>query len=132
MDYYFTKKVKGSFKAVEDNVINLLKNEGFGVLTEIDIQKTLKKKLNVDFRNYKILGACHPPSAYAALKAEDKIGTLLPCNVILQEQQPNIIEVSAVNPLVSMQEITNKSVENVAKDITLKLEYIINRIKDEE
>jgi len=132
MAYYFKTTVNGDFNAIEKKVINLLKNEGFGVLTEIDMQQTLKKKLDVDFRNYKILGACHPSSAYKALVAEDKIGTLLPCNVIIQEHKPNTIEVSAVNPLVSMQAINNDAIENVAKEVTLKLKNVINNLKDEK
>jgi uncharacterized protein (DUF302 family) len=107
MKYYFTKTIKGRFEAIETEVIRLLKNEGFGILTRIDMQDTLKNKLNVDFRNYLILGACNAPFAYKALQAEDKIGAILPCRIIMQEQAPNTIEVSAINPIVSMPAVDN-------------------------
>ena len=95
--------------------ISLLKAEGFGVLTEIDMQTTLKKKLDVDFRAYKILGACNPPFAYEALQAEDKIGTMLPCNFIIQERAKGQIEVSAINPIVSMAAVRNEALEKITK-----------------
>lgn len=85
MDYYFNKTLKGNFNDIVEKVITALKAESFGVLTEIDIKETLKKKLDVNFNNYKILGACNPPYAHKALLAENKIGTMLPCNVIVQE-----------------------------------------------
>ena len=132
MKYYFTTIVKGNFEDIEAKVIALLKEEGFGVLTEIDIQQTLKTKLDVDFKKYKILGACNPPFAYEALQVEDKIGTLLPCNVVLQELIPNNIEVSAINPLVSMQAVQNEQLKTIAQDIGIKLENVIENIKDEE
>ncbi|MEH6537192.1 MAG: DUF302 domain-containing protein [Psychroserpens sp.] len=132
MSYYFTKTVKGGFEAIETEVTRLLKNEGFGILTCIDMQQTLQKKLNVGFRNYKILGACNPPFAYKALQAEDKIGTMLPCNIIIQEHAPNTIEVSAINPMVSMKAVDNKTLETVAQEVSLKLENIINSIENEK
>jgi len=95
------------------------------VLTQIDIQQTLKQKLNVDFKRYKILGACNPPFAYKALQAENKIGTMLPCNVIIQELSPNHIEVSAINPLVSMQALNNEALELIAQEVSDKLENVI-------
>jgi uncharacterized protein (DUF302 family) len=98
MSYYHHKIVFGNFNTVIKKVIALLKEEGFGVLTEIDIQQTLKKKLNVDFKKYKILGACNPALAYKALQAEDKIGTMLPCNIIVQEIDENKIEVASIKP----------------------------------
>lgn len=88
MSYYFNTVVSGKFETVIESVTQLLKEEGFGILTEIDIQKTLKNKLDVDFKKYKILGACNPPFAHQALQAENKIGTMLPCNVIVQELKP--------------------------------------------
>ena len=98
MAYYFTKKVDLSFDETVTKVTEELKKRGFGVLTEIDVQTTLKKKLDVDFRPYRILGACNPPFAYKALLAEDKIGTMLPCNVVVQELEGGQIEVAAVDP----------------------------------
>ena len=107
MEYCFTKTIKSGFAEAIQKVTEALKAEGFGVLTEIDIKATLKKKLDVDFYNYTILGACNPPFAYKALQAEDKIGTMLPCNVIVQEKEPGEIEVSAVDPAASMKAIEN-------------------------
>ena len=132
MKYYFTTSITGRFEAIETEVIRLLKKEGFGVLTRIDMQETLKKKLNVDFRNYMILGACNPPFAYKALQVEDKIGTMLPCNIILQEHAPNIIEVSVINPMVSMQSVDNKTLKTVAEEVSQQLENVINSIENEK
>ena len=132
MNYYFTTTTNGNFETVEAKVIALLKDESFGVLTEIDIQQTLKNKLNVDFKKYKILGACNPPFAYKALQAESKIGTMLPCNIILQEVSPNIIEVSAINPMVSMQAVKNDQLADIAKEVSTKLENVIKRINKNE
>jgi uncharacterized protein (DUF302 family) len=109
-----------------------LQKEGFGILTQIDIQQTLKKKLNVDFNKYKILGACNPPFAYKALQAESKIGTMLPCNIIVQELDKDRIEVAAVNPLLSMQAIKNAQLESIAQEVSDKLENVINSIKSEK
>jgi len=128
MSYYFNKTVNGTFENVIENVTDLLSKEGFGILTEIDIQQTLKNKLNVDFKKYKILGACNPPFAYKALVAEDKIGTMLPCNVIVQELGVNIIEVAAVNPLASMQAVKNTELIEVAEKVSGKLEKVINNL----
>ena len=128
MKYYFNKTIKGSFEEVIDKVTKGLKEEGFGILTEIDIKETLKKKLDVDFKNYKILGACNPPFAHKALVAEDKIGTMLPCNVIVQELEPGIIEVAAVNPMASMQAVNNEELNNIASQITLMLEDVIEKL----
>ena len=117
MDYYFSKTIDESFDNAIHKVTEALKSEGFGILTEIDIKDTLKKKLNVDFYNYKILGACNPPFAYKALLAEDKIGTMLPCNVIVQEKVSGQVEVSAVDPAASMQAIENKALTDIATEI---------------
>lgn len=129
MTYYYNKKLENtSFdKAIEKTVIALQK-EGFGVLTEIDIKATMKKKLNIDFYNYKILGACNPEFAYQALQTEDKIGTLLPCNVIIQEKEKGIIEVAAINPMASMQAVLNLSILDVAEEVGQKLENIIKNL----
>lgn len=102
MSYYFSKALEISFDEAVAKVTEELKQEGFGVLTEIDVKQTLKKKLDVDFRKYKILGACNPPFAYQALQLEDKIGVMLPCNVVVQENDEGSVEISAVDPIVSM------------------------------
>lgn len=128
MKYYFNKTVNGTFEEVIEKVTKELKEKGFGILTEIDVTATLKKKLDVDFKKYRILGACNPPYAHKALQAEDKIGTMLPCNVIVQEIGEGVIEVAAVNPMASMQAVENKKLNDVAKDITAMLEKIIERI----
>jgi uncharacterized protein (DUF302 family) len=128
MKYYFNKTLNGTFEEVIDKVTKGLKEEGFGILTEIDIKETLKKKLDVDFKKYKILGACNPPYAHKALLAEDKIGTMLPCNVIVQELKEGNIEVAAVNPMASMQAVENKKLNIIAKEITDKLEKVIDKL----
>lgn len=125
MDYYFNKTLKGNFNDIVEKVITALKAESFGVLTEIDIKETLKKKLDVNFNNYKILGTCNPPYAHKALLAENKIGTMLPCNVIVQELDSGEIEVAAVNPMASMQAVQNKDLKVIAEEITDKLKSII-------
>ena len=128
MEYYFSKTLNESFDNAIQKVTDALKAEGFGILTEIDIKATLKKKLDVDFYNYKILGACNPPYAYKALLAEDKIGTMLPCNVIVQEKVPGQIEVSAVDPAASMQAIENKDLQDIATEIRTKLQKVIEAL----
>jgi|SRR6266542_683703 len=128
MNYYFTKTLSGNFENIIEKVTESLKSEGFGVLTEIDIKATLKKKLDTDFYNYKILGACNPPFAFKALQAEDKIGTMLPCNVIIQEKEPGKIEVSAVDPVASMQAIENPALKEIAEQISEKLKRVIDII----
>ena len=122
MSYYFNKTVKGSFEEVIDKVTNQLKDEGFGVLTEINIHDTLKKKLDVDFQKYKILGACNPEFAHKALLAENKIGTMLPCNVIVQEINDHEIEVAAVNPMASMQAVENPKTSRCCQNRYRKIE----------
>jgi uncharacterized protein (DUF302 family) len=128
MNYYFTKTITGSFDNVIQKVTEALKTEGFGILTEIDIKSTLKKKLNVDFYNYKILGACNPPFAYKALQTEDKIGTMLPCNVIVQEKVLGQVEVSAVDPAASMLSIENNDLREIANEIRVKLQSVIEQL----
>jgi uncharacterized protein (DUF302 family) len=128
MDYYFSKTISDSFDNAVQKVTEDLKTEGFGILTEIDIKDTLKKKLDVDFYNYKILGACNPPFAYKALLAEDKIGTMLPCNVIVQEKTAGQVEVSAVDPSASMLSIENKDLQAIATEIRNKLKKVIENL----
>jgi uncharacterized protein (DUF302 family) len=128
MSYYFSTKVEMSFEEAISSITEALKKEGFGILTEIDVKATLKKKLNVDFPKYTILGACNPPFAYRALQAEPKIGTMLPCNVIVQELDNGIIEVAAVDPLASMQSIHNKELQIIAEEIQVKLKKVIEQL----
>ena len=123
MKYYFNKITNYSFDEAIEKITEELKKEGFGVLTEIDVQATLKKKLDVDFKKYKILGVCNPPSAYKALSAEDKIGTMLPCNVIVQQISDSQVEIAAINPIASMQAVENKSLAEVASKPYLLICY---------
>lgn len=128
MSYYFSKKLKMNFEEAILRVTEELKKEGFGILTEIDVNATLKMKLNVDFHKYTILGACNPPFAYRALQAEPKIGTMLPCNVVVEELTDGGIEVAAVDPLASMQSIQNNKLQAIAKEIQLKLKKVIEQL----
>ena len=128
MSYYFSKIVQMTLDDAVARVTEELKQEGFGVLTEIDVKATLKKKLDVDFRDYRILGACNPQYAYRALQAEDKIGTMLPCNVIVQEIAGGRIEVTAVDPVASMQAITNPKLAEIAGQVRGKLRTVIERL----
>jgi len=128
MSYYFSKKIKGSFDKILKKVIASLKNEGFGILTEIDVQATLKKKLDVNFHKYMILGACNPPFAYKALQAEDKVGTMLPCSVIVQEKEEGEIEVAAVNPVASMKAIENPELLKIAQQVQEKMKKVVTSL----
>lgn len=125
MSYYFNKELDMPFDEAIVHVTAKLKEEGFGVLTEIDVKTTLKKKLGVEFRNYRILGACNPPFAHQALLAEDKIGTMLPCNVIVQEHDGGGVEVAAVDPLASMAAVENSELGSVAAEVQAKLRRVI-------
>ena len=128
MSYYFSTAVAGDFDTVVTAVETALASEGFGILTEIDVKATLKKKLDVDFHPYKILGACSPPFAYQALLAEDKIGTMLPCNVIVQQVKDNEIEVAAIDPVASMQAIENPELGELAETVRAKLKSVIDAV----
>lgn len=128
MKYYIEKTTDYTFDEAVEKVTEELKKEGFGILTEIDLKATLKKKLDVDFYNYKILGACNPPFAYKALLAEDKIGTMLPCNVIVQEKVEGEVEVSAVDPVASMQAIENMELYDIAIEIRGRLQKVIEKL----
>lgn len=128
MSYYFNKTIASDFETVKKNVIAELEKEGFGILTEVDVQATFKKKLDVDFRKYQILGACNPKFAHKAIEAEDKIGTMLPCNVILQELENGQIEVAAINATASMQAVENSKVAEVATLISAKLKKVIDAL----
>jgi len=128
MSYYFSKTLDLPFDEAIAHVVEELKKEGFGVLTEIDVKATLQKKLGADFRNYLILGACNPPFAYEALKAEDKIGTMLPCNVIVQETTAGAVEVAAIDPIASMQAIDNPALGGVAVQVQAKLKRVVDNL----
>lgn len=128
MSYYFSKIVDDSFDEAIERVTGLLSEEGFGVLTTIDVAGTLKKKLDVDFQRYTILGACNPGYAHKALNAEDKIGTMLPCNVIVQETKDGKTEVAAVDPMASMMAIENPALGAIATEVREKLKTVIDRL----
>jgi uncharacterized protein (DUF302 family) len=128
MQYYFDKRLETSFDEAIEKVTEELKKEGFGILTDIDVQTTLKKKLNVSFRKYRILGACNPHFAYQALQKESRIGTMLPCSVIVQETEEGDIEVAAVDPLASMQAVQNPMLEEIAKQVQTKLRRVIDSL----
>jgi len=125
MSYYFNKVVNMTFEKAIERVTEELNKEGFGVLTEIDVKAALKKKINVDFRKYRILGACNPVFAHKALLEEDKIGTMLPCNVIVQEKEDGQIEVAAIDPIASMQSVKNENLGEIASTVQSKLKQVI-------
>jgi len=127
MAYYFSRKIDAGFDEAVSRISEALKNQGFGILTEIDVGATLKKKLDVDFRPYRILGACNPPSAYKALQAEDKIGTMLPCNVIVQEAEDGRVEIAAIDPAASMTAVDNSALEGIARTIGEKLKTAVRQ-----
>ena len=126
--YYFTKTIEMPFDQATEHVTEALKQEGFGVLTKIDVKATLKKKLDVDFRPYRILGACNPQFAYQALQAEDKIGTMLPCNVIVQDAGDGRTEVAAVDPIASMQAVENEQLGAIAGEVRERLRRVVDSL----
>lgn len=129
MNYYFNTTLNNiSFDEAKEKVIEALKKEGFGVLTQIDMKTTLKTKLDVDFRPYVILGACNPPLAYKTLQAEAKIGLMLPCNVIIEQNEEGNIEVSAVNPVASMIAVKNDQLADTAVEVEQKLQRVIENL----
>ena len=128
MSYYFSKTLDLSFDEAILRVTDELKKEGFGVLTEIDVKATLKKKLDVDFRDYRILGACNPPFAYQALQAESQIGLMLPCNVVVQEGENGGTIISAIDPLASMSAVENESLGEIAEQVKAKLQKVIESV----
>lgn len=128
MNYYLTKKTNLSFDDAIAKMTSALTEEGFGIISEIDVKETLKKKIDVDFRNYKIFGACNPGFAHKAILLEDKIGTLLPCNFIVQEQAEGVIEVSAINPLETMAGIDNIKLKVLAYEVGERLKRVLNNI----
>ena len=128
MSYYFAKTIQASFEEAVSRTRDALKAEGFGVITEIDVQKTLKTKIGVDFRPYLILGACNPAMAYEALQEEDKVGTMLPCNVVVQQLTEGRVEVAAIDPVASMQAIANPALTKKAAEVATKLQSAVGRI----
>lgn len=129
MDYHYSKVVKDcSFEQAVELVTEELKKEGFGILTEIDVKDTLKKKIDVDFKKYKILGACNPHFAYKALSHEDKIGVFLPCNVVVEEHENGEVEVSSVDPIASMMSVKNEDLGDIAKEVQYKLRKVIDNL----
>lgn len=128
MSYKNSKVVDYSFEKLIEKVTEELQKEGFGILTEIDVQATLKKKLDVDFRKYKILGACNPPFAHKALEAEPHIGVLLPCNVVVQETEQGKIEVALVNPMESMKTVNNPKLNEIAGEVSEKLSKVLQNL----
>jgi len=128
MTYHFTRDLEMEFDAAVRKVTDELKKEGFGVLTEIDVRATLKKKLDVDFRNYRILGACNPPFAHQALLSEPNIGLMLPCNVVVQELDENIVRISAIDPIASMMAVENDSLGEIAVQVQEKMKRVIENL----
>lgn len=129
MRYYFSTTLDTDFDKSIEKVTEELKKEGFGILTEIDVKETFKKKLDVDFRKYRILGACNPTMAHQAIQAESRIGTMLPCNVIVQELENGKTEISAVDPVASMQAVQNDELGPIATQVRDKLKKVISSLK---
>jgi uncharacterized protein (DUF302 family) len=128
MDYYFTKTLASSFDEAIQRTTDALKTEGFGIISEINMHDKFKEKLGVDFKKYRILGACNPAYAYKAVQLEEKMGTMLPCNVIVIDQENGTTEVSAVNPIASMMAIHNPELEPIAAEVTEKLKRVIEAL----
>ena len=128
MSYYFSKTLSAPFEEAVRRVTDALKREGFGIITEIDVKETLKKKLDVDFRNYRILGACNPALAHEALQLEDKVGTMLPCNIVVQETAQDRTEVAAIDPVASMQAIDNPRLKEAAEKVQAKLRKVVEAL----
>ena len=128
MSYYFSTTLEGDFDEIIDTVTDELKKEGFGVLTKIDVKQTLKAKLQVDFENYTILGACNPTYAYEALRKENKIGTMLPCNVIVRKTAKGMVEVAAIDPIASMASVQNDDLKGIAAEVQTKLKKVIDNL----
>jgi uncharacterized protein (DUF302 family) len=127
-EYAFSTILETSYEEAVSKVIEILKEEGFGVLTEIDVKATLKKKLDVDFRRYLILGACNPPYAYRSLQADLDVGLLLPCNVIIYETDDGKVCVSAVDPVAALAVIKNEELKKIAQEVSGKLKKVIDRV----
>lgn len=128
MTYYNSKIVNTGFEKTLERVGEELQKEGFGILTEIDVKATLKKKLDVEFRNYRILGACNPNFAYQALQLEENIGVMLPCNVIVQEKEDKTVQVSVIDPLAAMYSVGNPMLNKVAEAVSDKLDSVLKNL----
>lgn len=128
MSYFFSKTLHTSFEQAIERITAALATEGFGILSDIDVRATLKKKIDVDFRNYRILGACNPQFAYKALTAEDKIGTMLPCSIAVQEHAPGVVEVAAIDPIASMSAVHNDALSSIAVEVQEKLKRVIDHL----
>jgi uncharacterized protein (DUF302 family) len=128
MDYYFTKTIATSFDEAIQRTTDALKTEGFGIISEINMHDKFKEKLGIDFKKYRILGACNPAYAYKAVQLEEKMGTMLPCNVIVIDKENGTTEVSAVNPIASMMAIRNPDLEQIAAEVTEKLKRVIETL----
>ena len=128
MSYYFAKTLNTGFDDAVRHTTEVLKQEGFGIITEIDVKEKLKKKINIDFRNYRILGACNPALAHKALEIEDKVGTMLPCNVVVQDLGGGRIEVASIDPVASMQAIDNPRLKAAAEEVRSKLRKVIDAL----
>lgn len=128
MKYYFNKVIKRKFEEAINDVTEALKTEGFGIISSIDMQAKLKEKLGVDYKKYTILGACNPPYAYKSLQAEEKIGVMLPCNIVVIDKENGTTEIAAVNPQVSMMVIHNENIEPYANEISVKLQRVIDSL----
>ncbi|MEJ7821174.1 MAG: DUF302 domain-containing protein [Chitinophagaceae bacterium] len=128
MSYNFSKKTPQTFNETVEKVTEELKKEGFGIITEINLQQKFKEKLEIDFRSYKILGACNPALAHKAIELEDKIGIMLPCNIVVQEHQNGEVEVSAINPLASIGAVQNEKLQSIANEVSEKLKLVLERV----
>ena len=128
MKYYYDKILDMGFDEAVIRVIDELKKEGFGILTDIDVKATLKKKLDVDFKKYRILGACNPSFAYQALQIEDRVGLMLPCNVIVQENKSGKVDVAAIDPVASMEAIENSKLKEIAEEVKNKLRKMVDNL----
>jgi uncharacterized protein (DUF302 family) len=128
MTYYFAKTLETGFDDAVKRTLDALKREGFGIITEIDVKDTFKKKIGIEFRNYRILGACNPKLAHEALQIEDKVGTMLPCNIVVQEVGPGKTEVAAIDPVASMQAISNPRLTQAAERVQEMLRKVVDAL----
>jgi uncharacterized protein (DUF302 family) len=128
MNYYISRTIQSGFDKAVTEVVDAVKAEGFGILTDIDVAATMKQKLGVEFRPYRILGACNPPLAHKALSVEDKVGVMLPCNVIVQEAGAGKIEVAAIDPRTVMERVGNPALTDLANEVAEKLTHVISAL----
>lgn len=128
MSYTISKTLKGDFKEVINKVTEELKKEGFGIISEVDMKEKFREKLDIDFRNYTILGACNPKLAHEAIGKESRIGVMLPCNILVQDQEEGTVDVSAVNPLTSIGSVKNAELESIAEQVNGKLKKVMDNL----